>query len=82
MNVAVGGTVFFEDDWNNASGDKPWNNTSPYAPKEFWDARDQWLPTWNGEDVAMQVDFVRVYKNEPNKKNNLWNKKLELTKWY
>ena len=67
MNVAVGGTnYYFGDDWTNGNGDKPWDNTSPNAPKDFWDGRDQWYSTWNGEDAAMQVDFVRVYKDAPN----------------
>ena len=67
LNVAVGGTgvagsgTFFEDDYINGSGPKPWNNTSPTAYRDFWEGRDQWLPTWTGDDIAMQVDYVRVY---------------------
>ena len=61
FNVAVGGTGgYIPDDCTNGNGEKPWSNQSPTAPKEFWDGRDQWLPTWNGEDTAMQVDYVRV----------------------
>ncbi|KAF0306960.1 Beta-1,3-glucan-binding protein [Amphibalanus amphitrite] len=67
LNVAVGGTgvagsgTFFEDSYINGNGAKPWNNTSPTAYRDFWEGRDQWLPSWNGDDTAMQVDYVRVY---------------------
>ena len=63
MNVAVGGTNgFFPDSWTNAGSPKPWDNLSPTAFRDFWEARDDWLPTWNGEDAAMKVDWVRVYE--------------------
>ena len=31
--------------------------------RPFWEAKDQWLPTWNAatEDNAMQIDYIRVY---------------------
>jgi len=60
LNVAVGGTGgFFPDEAVNGNGAKPWTETSPTAPKEFWDGRSQWLPTW-GDDTAMQVDYIKV----------------------
>jgi len=67
MNVAVGGTAFFPDKFQ---GPKPWSDKSDFAPREFWNARGQWLPTWhmdanNGEDAAMQVDYIRVWKLKP-----------------
>ena len=58
MNVAVGGTNGYFPD----GGDKPWNNWDPHAYNQFWDRKDQWLPTWNGDDVAMQVDSVKYWK--------------------
>lgn len=62
MNVAVGGTNgFFSDSWTNKNGNKPWLNTSPQASTDFWDGRGSWMPTWNDEDVAMAVDYVRVW---------------------
>jgi len=62
FNVAVGGTNgFFGDNWTNANGPKPWINESPTAPADFWNARNNWLPTWVGDDVAMAIDYVRVY---------------------
>lgn len=64
LNVAVGGTNgYFPDSWTNANGPKPWDNLSPQAFKDFWDARDTWLQTWNGEDTAMAVDYIRVFED-------------------
>lgn len=60
LNVAVGGTNgWFKD---GASG-KPWLDGSVTAPKDFWDARDQWYPTWqkNGE---MRVKSVKMWQQQ------------------
>ncbi|KAL8713824.1 MAG: hypothetical protein Q9225_006688 [Loekoesia sp. 1 TL-2023] len=54
LNVAVGSTNgWFKD---GASG-KPWVDQSLTAKKDFWEARNQWLPTWekNGEMVVSSV---------------------------
>ena len=71
MNVAVGGTNgFFPDTWTNAGYAKPWNNQSPTAFLDFWNAKNLWYPTWNpdgndGEDAAMAIDYVKVWKMKP-----------------
>jgi hypothetical protein len=60
LNVAVGGTNgYFSDtvNWGNA---KPWPNSSPHANEDFWNARNNWLPTWQGDNVAMKVDYVEL----------------------
>jgi beta-glucanase (GH16 family) len=63
LNVAVGGTNgFFPDTGNNGANPKPWSNTSPTAFKDFYAAKNQWFPTWNGEDAAMQVQYIKVWK--------------------
>jgi len=69
LNVAVGGTAFFPDTFHNSVG-KPWNDKSEFASRDFWNAKSQWYPTWNpdtnnGEDAAMQVDYIRVWKLKP-----------------
>ncbi|KAI4163598.1 MAG: hypothetical protein LQ342_002871 [Letrouitia transgressa] len=54
LNVAVGSTNgWFKD---GASG-KPWVDQSLTARKDFWDAQDQWYPTWekNGEMIVTSV---------------------------
>lgn len=62
INLAVGGTAFFSDTYINEGG-KPWNNTSSDAGFEFWNGRDQWLPTWNlpSDDSHFLIDYVRVW---------------------
>jgi beta-glucanase (GH16 family) len=56
LNVAVGGTNgWFED----GQGNKPWVDSSRNARKDFWDAREKWLPTWQdgGEMVVKRVQM-------------------------
>lgn len=66
INLAVGGTSFFPDDGINNVNEKPWKNTSPNAIKDFWKARNAWLPTWNLEqnlsrEASLIVDYVRIW---------------------
>ncbi|KAJ3214218.1 hypothetical protein HDU67_001970 [Dinochytrium kinnereticum] len=56
MNVAIGGTAGY------FPVGTPWSPTSVTAARDFWNARGQWLPTWKGDDVAMQVDSVKVWE--------------------
>ena len=68
LNVAVGGTTgFFSDEWTNANGAKPWSNESPQAMLDFWNARGDWEPTWVGNDIAMAVDYIRVWGYDTSK---------------
>jgi hypothetical protein len=59
LNVAVGATNgFFEDGVAN----KPWGDKSLTAPREFWDAKDSWLPTWGeGAERGMTVRSVKMW---------------------
>jgi hypothetical protein len=60
MNVAVGGTNgFFPDNWHYDRR-KPWNNNSPTEPADFWSAKNEWYPTWNGESAAMEIDYIEM----------------------
>lgn len=64
LNVAVGGTGYFNDHFKNEGAPKPWSNTSPHPARDFWRARNDWLPTWNynqSDDADLQVDYVRVW---------------------
>ncbi|XP_050515647.1 beta-1,3-glucan-binding protein-like isoform X1 [Diabrotica virgifera virgifera] len=63
INLAVGGVNYFPDNANNSPRGKPWSNTSPNAATNFWEGREQWLPTWNigTEDSHLQVDYVKVW---------------------
>ncbi len=58
LNLACGGTnPYFPD----GVGGKPWNNADPHAPNAFYNGKGQWLPTWKGEDAALQVDSIKVW---------------------
>eukprot|EP00164_Ancoracysta_twista_P006269 GFYU01008709.1.p1 GENE.GFYU01008709.1~~GFYU01008709.1.p1 ORF type:complete len:388 (-),score=122.60 GFYU01008709.1:71-1234(-) len=57
FNVAVGGLNSY---WPDGQGGKPWSNTGANQVNAFWAAKDQWYPTWDGENAALQVDWVRV----------------------
>lgn len=60
MNVAVGGTNgWFED---GKSG-KPWVDSSPSAKKDFWNARKEWMPTWEKEG-QMIVKSVKIWQQK------------------
>ena len=46
INVAIGGTNgYFPDSWTNNNGAKPWNNNSPTAMRDFWQAKNTWYAT-------------------------------------
>ena len=57
MNVAVGGVTGFFPDAPN----KPWQNDHSHTVNQFYDAKDDWYPTWDGENSALQVDSVRIW---------------------
>jgi hypothetical protein len=58
MNVAVGGTNgWFQD---GKSG-KPWVDQSPSAKLDFWNAREQWYPTWE-KGGQMVVSSVKMWQ--------------------
>ncbi|PSN52726.1 hypothetical protein C0J52_06148 [Blattella germanica] len=66
LNLAVGGTNYYFPDNADNPGGKPWENTSKKALTDFWNGRNQWLPTWerdvnNGENAALQVEYIRVW---------------------
>lgn len=61
INVAVGGTNgWFAD---GASG-KPWVDSSTTAKSDFWNAQDQWYPTWtaNNNQGQMEVSSVKIWQ--------------------
>lgn len=64
INMAVGSTSFFSDYAENEGYAKPWSNKSPYPARDFWNAKADWLPTWNyniNDDADLQVDYIRAY---------------------
>lgn len=67
FNLAVGGTNgYFNDAFRNEGAKKPWPNNSPEAFRQFWEAKDDWLPTWKlnedfSSEASLQIDYVRVW---------------------
>ncbi|WAR12517.1 BGBP-like protein [Mya arenaria] len=60
LNVAIGGTNgFFPDNWSYNTP-KPWNNNSPAEGADFWNARHNWQPSWQGDNVAMEIDYIEM----------------------
>jgi beta-glucanase (GH16 family) len=60
LNVAVGGTNgWFAD---GKSG-KPWVDSSTTAKLDFWNARDQWYPTWTAAGAGqMEISKVEMWQ--------------------
>lgn len=60
LNVAVGGTNgWFQD---GASG-KPWVDSSATAKHDFWNAQNQWYPTWTAAGAGqMEISRVRMWQ--------------------
>ncbi|KAF2203850.1 concanavalin A-like lectin/glucanase [Delitschia confertaspora ATCC 74209] len=60
IDLAVGGTNgWFKD----GLGGKPWIDTSPYAKREFWEAREKWRRTWK-EEGRFRIKSVRMLQQE------------------
>ncbi|TKY89369.1 hypothetical protein EX895_001900 [Sporisorium graminicola] len=62
LNVAVGGTNgYFKDGMGD---DKPWSNDAKNARAQFWEARNQWLPTWpkDPKQRGMEIEYVKMWQ--------------------
>jgi beta-glucanase (GH16 family) len=57
LNVAVGGTNGWFPD--NLDG-KPWLDASSNAKLDFWNARNQWYPTWT--QPQMEISKVQMWQ--------------------
>lgn len=63
LSVAVGSTNGYFQTADSPNG-MPWIDQSDRPGRDFWAARNQWLPSWptNVEDRAMVVDSVKVWQ--------------------
>ncbi len=60
LNVAVGGTTGWFLDGKDG---KPWVDSSSTAMNDFWNARDQWYPTWTAPGAGeMVISKVRMWQ--------------------
>lgn len=67
INLAVGGTNgYFPDSCDNEHGNKPWTNGGGAGPKNFWEGKGDWLPTWDleGDGSALQIKNLKVEEYE------------------
>lgn len=55
IEVAVGGVSGYFPD---GVGNKPWTNADPHSSNAFYNAKDQWFPTWKS---PMAVSSVKVW---------------------
>ncbi|XP_050415451.1 beta-1,3-glucan-binding protein [Patella vulgata] len=59
LNVATGGAPgIFGENGVTYAYPKPWQNNAKDPMAQFWSNRNNWLPTWHGDDVAMIIDYV------------------------
>ncbi|KAL1794873.1 hypothetical protein ACET3X_006689 [Alternaria dauci] len=60
LNVAVGA----QNGWFfDGEGNKPWVDGSDFAVRDFWNAKDDWLPTWGeGTERGMTVKSVKMWQ--------------------
>ena len=65
MNLAVGGNngCFHENFKPSALWDNDEQNHGKLM-KQFCENRNKWLPTWKGENTALKIDYVEVWKQE------------------
>lgn len=61
LGVAVGGIQEFQDFVTSKDYVKPWRNVEAKAMYNFYQAKNNWLRTWNQETTALQVDYVKVW---------------------
>ncbi|KAH7390819.1 concanavalin A-like lectin/glucanase domain-containing protein [Phaeosphaeria sp. MPI-PUGE-AT-0046c] len=61
LNVAVGA----QNGWFfDGEGGKPWVDGSDFAARDFYKAKDQWLPTWGeGTERGMTVKSVKMWQH-------------------
>lgn len=62
LNVAVGS----RNGWfTNNVGGKPWIDADGGAMRQFWQASDEWLPTWGqGNDRGMTIKSVKMWQEK------------------
>lgn len=66
LGVGAGGVRVFPDNTLNSGYPKPWRNLGAKAMLNFWNSRNEWLPSWrqdNGEKTAFAIDYVKVWSH-------------------
>ncbi|XP_015123674.1 beta-1,3-glucan-binding protein [Diachasma alloeum] len=63
FGLGVGGMQAFPDNTRSGNYEKPWRNVEAKAMLRFWQAKDQWLPTWRlgtKHSAALEIDYVKI----------------------
>jgi len=61
LGVSVGGINDFPNGYVSSSTQKPWINKDPKQVKNFFEARNVWLPTWKSAEHSLNVDSMRIF---------------------
>ncbi|XP_012276457.1 beta-1,3-glucan-binding protein [Orussus abietinus] len=64
LGVGVGGVRQFPERTTSGQYDKPWRNVGAKAMLHFWQAKNQWFPSWNdeyGKKTALEIDYIRIW---------------------
>ncbi|XP_075234469.1 beta-1,3-glucan-binding protein 1-like [Lycorma delicatula] len=62
IGVAAGGMREFPNDSTSSNSEaKPWKNKGEVKfLLKFWEAKNQWYPTWKEEESSLQVDYIKI----------------------
>lgn len=61
LGIGVGGRSDFPDKSKSRGTLKPWKNSDPKQNLLFSNKRDQWQPSWEGDNSALKIEYVRVW---------------------
>ncbi|XP_031834465.1 beta-1,3-glucan-binding protein [Nomia melanderi] len=64
IGLGVGGIRVFPDGTKSSDHTKPWRNIGAKAMLQFWQAKNDWFPTWtrqSGKMPSFEIDYIRVW---------------------
>ncbi|KAK9891870.1 hypothetical protein WA026_017356 [Henosepilachna vigintioctopunctata] len=62
LGVGVGGVNDFPDYYVSTNNKrKPWVNFERLQMKKFFNAREDWLPTWTNDRSSLTVEYVKIW---------------------
>lgn len=61
FGIGVGGNSDFPDRSSTSGNKKPWKKTSAKPTLLFYKDKDNWFPTWESNQSAVKIDYVKVW---------------------
>ncbi|GLV46386.1 Gram-negative bacteria binding protein 1 [Carabus blaptoides fortunei] len=61
LGIGVGGLHDFPDNSRSRGMSKPWKNLAIKRNRQFFNQKAQWGPTWEGDNSALKIEYVRVW---------------------